>query len=364
MMLDTVPQPRPFAKILTQVLVLLAGVVLLYGAYWFTLAQGFKSTFENWLKEREASGYVAKVGSITLSGFPATIALNIEDLTLGGREDEGAAWSWAVERAHFESRPWQPHIYRLGFNGRHDLKLLIDGEAFDYIGTTGLMRVEATLGFDGLPTRASAKVEKAVLKPINTAPPFSIAALALSFDTELKDEAELGVSLEIEDFKGPNLAGSPFGGDYRRVVIHAKQLGKLAYRAPFFSSIAQWRDQGGTIEFSRLGVDHGPVLMTAEGTVSLDKSMQPLAAFTTRTQGFFEAVNGLQDLGLVAVGDGTLAKIVLSVLSKPSRNGGRPYLDMPISVKGGRFFAGPVPLLRIRPLNWAFLGTIDTALNP
>lgn len=354
---------RSLTNLLALVAAILGGLAVLYTVYWFSLAQSLKATFIGWLDQRAVSGRSAAVQRVTVAGFPATLVLHLTDFSLGGSDGKGAAWSWKADTARLESSPWNPQRYRLDLSGHHALHFSTDGEDFIYNASVKRLTVAATLGFDGFPEQASAEVKDMHLTPVNTAPLIALGSLLLSFSTNDGDVEPLRFSLELETFKGPNLIGSPFGGDYRRVVINGRQTGRLAYRPPLLSALADWRDKGGTLEFDRLAFDHGPILLSADGTVSLDSRMQPLAAFATRSEGFFEAVDGLRKLGMVASGDATLAKIVLGVLSKPSRNGGRPYIDMPVSIKNGAVHAGPVPLLRLKPIDWSFLAVVDTALR-
>jgi len=221
---------KPKGKILNLVGVLIAGMAVIYTVYWFSLAQGLKATFVGWLEARAAIGQIAEVGGIKLSGFPTAIALRLDDLSLGGDDGKGAAWSWKAASARIESAPWQPQDYRLDLSGKHDLHLSVDGEVFAYKGVADQLSVEATLGFDGFPEQATMRLRGLALSPVNNAPPLSLAGLMISMKKG-DDKEPLKLSLELEDFKGPNLAGSPFGGDYKRVVIKGRQIVPLPYCA-------------------------------------------------------------------------------------------------------------------------------------
>ena len=52
-----------------------------------------------------------------------------------------------------------------------------------------------------------------------------------------------------------------------------------------FNGLIQWRDKGGTVEVTRLNLDHGPLRLNGEGTFALDRDLQPVGTLTVRVEG-------------------------------------------------------------------------------
>jgi len=92
-------------------------------------------------------------------------------------------------------------------------------------------------------------------------------------------------------------------------------------------------------------------LWEAATPLALDADLQPIGAFTTRIEGFFETVNALHEKGLIRSQDAVTAKMVLGVLSKRN-DAGRISLTVPLTVQERRLYVGPVPLAVIPPVRW------------
>ena len=149
----------------------------------------------------------------------------------------------------------------------------------------------------------------------------------------------------------PWLAVAPRGMFVGNVGVKARRVWRRA-RGPLVSSLEDWRDGGGTIEIKQLDIGHGPLNIKTDGTIALDGTLQPIGALTARIQGFFEAVDALQKLGVVQPRDAITAKMVLGVLARKPQGGGRASLNLALTVQERRLYAGPVPLITIPRVIW------------
>ena len=134
------------------------------------------------------------------------------------------------------------------------------------------------------------------------------------------------------------------------VTVALQVMGRIASTFDAVA-LADWRDDGGTIEVTALAFTHGTLTVDASGTVALDRDLQPIGAFTAKAQGFLQAVDALQAAGVIAPRDAVTARIVLSALVR--RDGaGAASLSVPVEIQAGLLHAGPVPILRLPKLTW------------
>ena len=96
---------------------------------------------------------------------------------------------------------------------------------------------------------------------------------------------------------------------------------------------------------------YGPLAMTANGTAALDAALQPMAAMTANVQGLFPAIDALRSKELIRSRDAAMAKMVLSVMSRPGENG-VPTISLPFTLQDGKLSAATVPLMDVPPIPW------------
>jgi hypothetical protein len=151
----------------------------------------------------------------------------------------------------------------------------------------------------------------------------------------------------------PEKARLPLGSDIGRVRLAGRVMGELSSLNPGMGAgaLGPWRDDGGTVELSRIEVRYGALEVAAEGTLALDGEMQPLVALTARVEGFGESLDALAQRGAMKRGDATAAKLVLAALAERGPNG-RPRLALPVTLQDGFLSVGPAMLLRMPPIPW------------
>jgi hypothetical protein len=159
------------------------------------------------------------------------------------------------------------------------------------------------------------------------------------------------LSTALQGVTGPWLQTSPLGESIQSLVVKAQQMGSFD-QGPLVESLENWRDNGGTIEITAFNLRHGPLKFSANGTLALDDTLQPIGALTARIEGFFEVIDALKQLGAVKSRDAITAKMVLGVLSRKSLNGGPVHLNLALSAQSGRIYAGPIALMEVPKVDW------------
>lgn len=143
----------------------------------------------------------------------------------------------------------------------------------------------------------------------------------------------------------------PFGNTLKEAMIDLRLMGSI----PDFSnqdSLRAWNELGGVIEFDRLYLHWGEVIVTATGTVGLDPALQPEGAFSSRIEGIDTAIPALISQGAIDKRQESLLSSSLQVLARPSGILGQSAPIVPISLQDGGFYLGPVRLFSLPVFVW------------
>jgi hypothetical protein len=117
-------------------------------------------------------------------------------------------------------------------------------------------------------------------------------------------------------------------------------------------AMARWRDDGGTLEISQMIINHGPLELNGDGTVALDRSLQPIGAFSLRVRGIIEAVDRLEEAGLIKPRAASLTKSVLSAMAGSKWDGGGGDIKVPLSIQDNKLYLGPVAVAKVPVVRW------------
>ncbi|HUC69973.1 MAG TPA: DUF2125 domain-containing protein, partial [Stellaceae bacterium] len=112
---------------------------------------------------------------------------------------------------------------------------------------------------------------------------------------------------------------------------------------PLAQAVAAWRDAGGTIEVDNLRLQWGGLGFSANGTLALDQTLQPIAAFSGGIEGFDEILKVLVDTDRLTPEQASLVQIALNMLAKPGSDG-KPQLTAPFTMQNGKMYLGPARL--------------------
>lgn len=329
----------------------------LYVGLWYYAAGQLRDAALVWIEARRQEGASVRFERLDIGGFPLHLRLAVAKPAIAYPK-AATPWGWEADALTGTLRPWNFSRIALDAPGGHALTWTADGIRHAVRGT--IRTLAATLSLTGgRVTAVRAELAGADLK--GDAPGLGLAigrgTVGASWQpaagaTERTPIAEL--HLALQDIGLPATWALPLGPAVAAADLDASLLGKLG-AAPLQEALAQWRDDGGTVEVRRLGLTYGPLSLTADGTLALDADMQPIGAFTTRAEGFFEAIDALRTQGVIRSRDAVTAKLVLGALAKRGE-GGRASLTVPLTIQDRRLFAGPVPLIDLPPISWEGAG--------
>jgi len=333
----------------------LAVLALAYGGLWLMLAFGSRDTVLQWIDDQRGHGFAVHYDNLEVTGFPLSIRLEFTNPGFGA-PNATHPWSWEGAHLGLLFKPWNMRSLAAITSGQQVLAIPIKGKTEIFKGEAAL--IEAILDLSG----TGAKSAKLMIEQINLkAESPTLAAIRIKqanvhverLITGKADHqtASASLALSLKGLGGPWLAASPLGGDIQKLIFKARQMGSFD-KGPLIQSLENWRDSGGTMEISKLALQHGPLKISADGTLALDDKLQPIGALTARMEGFFETIDALKNLGAVKPRDAITAKMVLGVLSRRSENGAPAHLNLALSAQGNKLYAGPIALMEIPEIDW------------
>lgn len=338
--------PR-FAKIVLLFLLLLP--LLGLPSAWFLSGTVLRHSFDAWVQDRRDAGYTLRYAEPELAGFPFGLDVRIPDP--GVESPEG--WHWRGPALTGGATLWDPLSLTLRAPGRHRVewgprngRLALQ---LDAAGASG----RAELAFDGRLRQADAALtDVAAEGPLPG--PLHIERLDLVYrDTAVPDDADaaapgelLMTALGVDLPPGLEL---PLGPRVELFLVEGRVEGPLPAEASR-QSLALWRDAGGLLDIHRLKLRWGPLQLEAEGRLALDRELRPTGELTSNLRGGSDLVEHLAARKMIAERAAGALKLAIFALSRNAGDGGPPVVELPVSLKDGLLYLGPVALFRLRPV--------------
>lgn len=316
-----------------------------YSTYWFYAADAVRRGIDEWVAVQRANGIEVRSEPVDVGGFPLKLEAGARQVVM--TDAQGATWQSAGLSA--EAQPWRlTHIdYRIdgpqtlvvpgvrpvtvtADSGTGDIRLAADGR----LSAGSLTLSDLTVLLPALGDLKAATMELAIAERANGG---DSADLAAGGDL-------LQIDLPVAPFPAFGQRVDHAGLD---VTVTAPVPAQL--RVPH---LTVWRESGGVMHIERLYLEWGPLVVEANGTVTLDAALQPQANLTANVRGFLQTVDALVAAGMVEGDKAGLIKAGLALLAGPPDPDGTATLTAPLQLRDRRLFLGPLQLAELRPIVW------------
>jgi len=290
-------QTKPLKWLIMTAIVLLIGF-LIYALAWRMLAARIEQEISALASPSENSSFILSHKSLTVSGFPGWLKATITQPKLYNASTEKLIWTSDV--VFLKTRPWNFSTINFNAPGQHT--------AYNKKSTYDIK-------FD----RLSGTINSA---------------------------DGLEINLRSVGIKLPRNLGLILGREIKSLGLSFQLNGLLQSLQK--TDVGKWRDGGGTVELERFNITYGSLKLNSEGTLSLDKNLQPIGALSARIIGYQETIDALRNARIINSTQAFTARLVFAAMQKSSPLG--PQLNVPISLQNQQLSIGPVAVLAVPDL--------------
>ncbi|MFO1152935.1 MAG: DUF2125 domain-containing protein [Rhodospirillales bacterium] len=352
-------------------LVVVIAAAAAFTAYWFFAIATLEERVAGWIEQRETEGWRIDRGAMTRSGFPSRLRLTLIDGSIAAP----AGWRWASPRTEislpvFAGWSGDTSPVDVAFGGEQRLSPLPNGPVILAHADTLVARLNdddsrlptGTFVADNLVVAAEggAPVTVGHLEAASSGDPTREASL----DDATFDLAVNARTVTLPPSLVPALTPA-LGERIERLDVEARLMGGLG-GGPWPEAVGRWRQAGGTVEVTRLGLAYGPLDLDGEGTLALDGRDELLGAFSVTARGLAATVSTLAERGAIPPEVAAAARFLLHARARsaepPSAASGTPGatatradppINVPVSIQDRTVFLGPLPIARLPALPWA-----------
>jgi hypothetical protein len=338
-----------------RVALVLVALCAAYTAAWHGAAALLEDRVAGWIDWRRGMGDSLTHGDLASAGFPLSLEVLVPQAAWVVPHSSGPA-SLAAPVIRVRYAPWRPFGVDLlaprGLNASHagrrttwfvdaaggDLRLdFLDSGAVGR-AVLSLDGPDAAFGAGGarLPLGKAARV-------LLSLEPVSAAGAATA---GVKEPETLRARLSASGVE-PAVSGLPLDGP-ASLEATLSLHGRLA--SPAAEDLVAWRDAGGTLEVRLMQADWSPLDVRAEGTFALDGGLRPEGAGTAHLRGLEELVDRLAAARRISSRNAAMVKLAAAAFARPSADGGRPAVRLPVTIQDGKMFLGPLFLLTVPPI--------------
>jgi hypothetical protein len=336
---------RKFRLLLAAVLVAGSGFGAL-SAYWFWAADRVESAIANWAEAQRARGYEIAYRGPEIDGFPFRLNARMERPSVVAP----AGWRWSGDAIVGHGAVWAPLTLDLELPRAQQVQGV-------WFGRTRRAEATAAEGHGTVHFHADGKIDRASLRiadlTVHGEPDWTAHAASLDYDltsvaTAPDGTAEPRILIDgtAREVTLPDFADGPFGRTVERLGLDAEIVGPVPPDDPAVA-LAIWRDQGGRVDVRKLDVRWGPIEVEAKGSGTLDALLRPEGKFDARIRGLPEAVDVLKRRGLIQDGAALALKTAAFALAQSEAGSNRPVVTLPVTLRDGLVYLGPVAILRI-----------------
>ncbi len=321
-------------------LILIVVAALAWSVYWAVGSAGATKAFEAWFEGRRADGWVAEYSDLTTRGFPNRFDSTFTEISLAD-PDTGLAW----EAPFFQ-------VFALSYKPNHiiavwpDHQLIATPEVKYDVTSTDMRASLVTRPAPGLPLeRLTLTAEGLEVQPDITVQPTTADSLTLATERATAADSSYRFGLTADGFSPAldwRVKVDP--GDTLPDSLEALSLDMTVdFDKPWdLSAIEDARPQPRRLDLKLAEARWGRLELQAAGEVTVDSAGIPTGEITVKARNWRDILRLATDSGALPQ---AFAGTLEDGLALVSQMAGNPKtLDIPLGLRDGRVFLGPVPL--------------------
>ncbi len=314
--------------------------------FWLWAAERLDVALDGWVDQQQAKGNDVAYRSREISGFPLALRVRVEQPRIAAN----GGCTWQGPELTGRADVWRPLLIEVAAPGAHRISCPAGLETAEIKPVAVEAAGTVSLGYKGQVERAAFQFRDVTVEGLL---PGIISAKTLGLDI-VEDPGLPGgrerrsLAIDAVDLRVPQQINPVFGNEIARLGLDAELRGAVRASTPK-AALARWRDEGGEIEISRFTLAWGPVDVRGSGTASLDTALRPVGSFRTSLRGGQQAIDILVQRRLIEPRAAGAAKLALFALSRRAEDGGSE-VKLPVILRDGLFYLGPVALFRLSPV--------------
>jgi len=327
---------------------LLGGV---YTGYWFWLARTVQENLALWVDQQRTMGYGFSYAAAEPGGYPFSIRVALSRVEIDSSSGQ-SPWRLSTASKILSIAPWAPLSIRIvdgdesapcnarWVAGGRDYALSMDG-----------MDLAIRLSSDGalpairLSGRSAAVTEEGRQILGLSQPSGSVDFFAAQSDTQ--SSAQFQLSAHGADFAPPS---DPTVVETSDLLVAGQVKGPMPL-APLPDALAAWSSAGGHVELTQFNANwEAATTVSGDGTVALDRRLQPVGAFSAVVRGYNEAVDAAVAGGVMTPAQGTAVKLWLNARAEKDERGLK--VKLPLTIQDGFVSMGPIKLAQVPRIAW------------
>lgn len=314
------------------------------------LAQGFRQ----WAATSQASGWKVTSAAPERGNWPLAATLTLPDLSVsGGDEEFPGGLAWHAERLVIELSLLHPRVVVIRALGAQRLRASVLPEV-PYTAEELHALVPLQLG----PPPRRLDIEAANLRanmPMEKAGPLTVAHLDIHVQwatEQTQTEPPLTIAMRAADVVLPKVTNWPLGPRVASISGDAALNGQMPHIDGLAQRAAAWRDAGGQLKAQRVTLTWGSLNLSGNGTIGLDRSLQPTGSGTARVVDPSETLSALVAHGVITRRAALAANAVLALLEHVPESGGSPVVEVPLAIQDRTVSVGNIPLAKLPVFVW------------
>lgn len=333
-----------------RILLIIAAVLVFlwaaWTAYWFVMADRAGDWIALWAAPAPGKVWHATFDGSEVGGYPFSLDVRVTNPVVAWQNSSGGGvWTGPWLLASF--RPWS--LERFDVALPEEQTVTVDDGATLRMIALAMTEGRATVAVENNRASAlSAEMTDVVATWAQNRPPVAASRVLLDVATVPDEEEAWDVFLRVHDARFPAEAPEPFEGNVPLLEVDLRLRGAVP-GGPLAQRLAAWRDAGGVIDVRELKLDWPPLDVTGEGTITIDREMKPLGAFTAEVVGYRELLDALEAMGRLTRNQALVAAAAMDALAATDEDG-KKRLSVPISMQNGKAFAGPILIGDLPPV--------------
>ncbi len=321
-----------------RLLIAIVVIAALWAGYWVFASQTLKSEMEGWFADRQSEGWVAEYSALNVSGFPNRVDATFTDLSLA---DPKSGWAWEAPLFQLLTLSYQPnHIIAVWPNQQ---LLATPDQKLDITAA----KLQASVILDtgaALPLNRSNLVADTLTLQTRDGQATTMTALRAAIQKTETAPNTYQFAIEAEDFAPPmQMRGLLGAAELPRTFDALRAQVQVSFDDRWdLSSVETRRPQPTHIDLTLAEARWGELELWVAGAADVDDLGRLTGDVTIKARNWREIIQMAVNSGQVSRKMGENLEETLALLAALAGN--PKTLDLPLELRKGTAYLGPVPV--------------------